>query len=105
FENWLDLVLHLIQRFHVRVLLVVDADDVEAVAALYQIDDLPFWQRKGNLFKLGNSLAFADPSQRAILLSTARILGVLLGKIFELRAGLQLLEQIFGSMLRFRDTF
>ncbi len=39
-QNGLDVGFHFVERLPVRVLLVVDADDMEAVAAFHQIADL-----------------------------------------------------------------
>src|SRR3984957_5264025 len=83
-QDWLNLGLHFVERLRVCSLLVVNANNVEAVAALYQIAGLPLGERERSLFKLGNGLAFTDPAQRSALLRPARVFGIFLGKILEL---------------------
>ena len=103
-QDRLDLGFDLVERLHVRFLLVVDANDVEAVAALHQVADLSLGQRERRLLKLRNGLALADPAQRSALLRAARVFRIFLGQLFELRAALQLLQQIFGALLRLGDA-
>src|SRR4029077_2346957 len=55
--------------------------------------------------KLWNRAALADPTQRTAFFGAARIFRIFLRQIFKLRAGLQLLKQIFGAMLRIGHAF
>src|SRR5579872_5985710 len=72
---------------------------MEAIAALHQIAHLALGQCERGLLKLGHSLAAADPAERSTLLGAAWIFRILLSKSLELRATLELLQQVFGTVL------
>ena len=71
---------YFVERFHVRVLLIFDTNDVEAIAALHQITDLALGQRERSLLELGYRAAPADQAQFPALLCAAGIVGILLGQ-------------------------
>ena len=103
-DNRLDRIFHFVERLHVSFLLIVDADYVEAITALHKIADLSLGKRKRGLLKLGDGLAFADPSERSALLGAAGIFGIFLGEFLEIGSALHLLEQILSAALRFGDA-
>ena len=67
-----DLALHFGERLEMSVLLVFDADDVEAVTALDQVAGLSFGERKSGLLEFRHGAAAADPAEFASALGAAR---------------------------------
>ncbi len=94
-QNRLDLVFDLVERLHVRILLVIHSDDVKSITAFHQVAHLPFGQRECGLLKFRHGAAFSHPSQRTTFL----------GEIFKLRSALYLFQQVFGAMLRIGCAF
>ena len=96
---------HFGQRLEVGVLLVFDADDVEAITALDQIAGLAFGERKSSFFEFRNGAAAADPAQFSAALRAPGIVGVFLRQLCEIAAGLYFLQNVFGLLARFGDCF
>src|SRR5207244_12823888 len=94
-------IFYLIQRLQVRILLIVDVNDVETVTALHQIAGAAFRERERRFFKFGNRAAFANPAQRTAILGAARIFGILLGEFRKISASLYLLKDVFRFLAGF----
>ena len=77
-------------------LLLLNLQNVIAELRLDQIRGLPRSEREGNLVELGNGAAAVEPSKLAALRLAARVVGVLAGKIGEVCAALDLLQEIVG---------
>src|ERR1700745_1543045 len=103
-ESGLDVGLDLVKRLHMRILLVVNPDDVKAPATLDQVADLALGKRERRFLEFGDGLSAADPAERSAFLRAAWILRVFLREILQLRTTLQLLQQVLGTVLRFRHA-
>ena len=97
----LDLIFDFVQCLHVGGLLVVHADDVKTVTALYQIAGGAFGEGERRLFKLRNGAASADESERTAVLAAAGIFGIFLRQFSEVSAGLHLLQYVFRLLAGF----
>src|SRR3954451_23836502 len=104
-DDRLDCAFNFVERLRVRVLLVIQTDNVKTVAALYEIADLALGKRKSDFLEFRNGLAAADPVQGSALLRTTGIFRILLRDLFEVRPALHLLQQVFGTALCFCRAF
>src|SRR5262249_48641683 len=101
-QRGLDGVLDFFKRLRVGGFLVEDLDNVEAVLGLDQVRDAALGLRERGGLELLDGLTLNDPAQVAAFVLGARILGIFLGEIFKLRAGLfGLFEDIFCFLLDF----
>src|SRR5262249_40402434 len=60
FDLFFNLALHFRQRFDMRLLFVIDADDVKSITTLYQVTDLSFGEREGSFLKFRKRAATTD---------------------------------------------
>ena len=95
-----DLRAHVVEALCVRGLFIEHLDDVEAVLRFHEVRDRAFRQAEGRVLEFRHGLPFDDPVEIAAL-RRRRVLGVFLGKIFEIRAGLGFFQDVFGLRLNF----
>ena len=70
------------------ILLIVDVNDVEAVTALDQVAGTALGQGEWRLSRTRGQSSLADPSREPPFWADARVLGILLGQLGEIAAGL-----------------
>ena len=88
----------LVKGLRARHLAVDHLNNVEAVLRLDQVRNGAFGQAEGGGLKFRDRLSSDDPAQVPALI-LARVFGVLLGQVGEIRAMLGLIEDILGLFL------
>src|SRR5215468_2443795 len=86
------------------VLLVFNAYDVEPIAALDQIAGLALGERKCGFLEFWNRATTANPSEFTAIFRADGVFRVLLRKLGEIPASLDLFEHVLGFLTRLFDA-
>ena len=97
--------LYLIQGLQVRRLPLQHLNDVESIFGGDNIADFVWLERESRIFERFDHLAARNPSQIPAFLGRSGILGIFLGKLGEIPAGLNLLQESLGLGLNLRNLF
>ena len=87
------------------ILLVFDANDMEAVAALDQVTSLSLAERERGILEFRHGAATADQPEFAATLGAAGIVRIFFRKLGEISAGLDLLQHVVGFRAGVGDGF